>query len=87
MSRYKNFKEINDDKVYKDKMNSIYTKEDNFCLKIDIKDGVVRQEMVGDGGIGLYAIIKALFSLTNKMNLNEEYVFDLIKYIYSGEDE
>ena len=87
MSRYKNFKEINDDKVYKDKMNSIYTKDDNFYLEIDIKDGVVRQEMVGDGEIGLYAIIKALFSLTNKMNLNEEYVFDLIKYIYSGEDE
>ena len=84
MSRYKNFKEINDDKVYKDKMNSIYTKDDNFYLEIDIKDGVVRQEMVGDGEIGLYAIIKALFSLTNKMNLNEEYVFDLIKYIYSG---
>lgn len=87
MSRYKNFKEINDDKVYKDKMNSIYTKDDNFYLEIDIKDGVVRQEMVGDGEIGLYAIIKALFSLTNKMNLNEEYVFDLIKYIYNGEDE
>ena len=87
MSRYKNFKEIKEDKAYSDKMNSIYTKEDNFYLKIDIKNGLVKQEMCGDGSTGLYAVIKALHALTNKMGLNNDSVFDLIKYIYNGEDE
>lgn len=85
MNRYKNFKK-NNDKAYSDKMNSIYTKEDSFYLKIDIKKGMVTQEMCGDGRTGLYAIIKALQKMTNKMNLSKDLLFEIINDIYNGEE-
>lgn len=76
MSRYRDFG-FNDEN-YKKNMNLKYKKPDNFFLKLEVKDGLVRQEMCGDSITGLLTMIKTLKIMQNKIGISKELLDKII---------